>query len=60
MDVKVQLGAVWHFSLAVRDPEKSAQFWTKNFDLQEMFRSNEAIGLTNDACFESFALSVAR
>jgi catechol 2,3-dioxygenase-like lactoylglutathione lyase family enzyme len=47
--VKVRLGAIWHFSLAVRDPEKSAQFWTENFDLQEMFRSNEAIGLTNDA-----------
>ncbi len=53
-DVKVQLGAVWHFSLAVRDPEKSAQFWTKNFDLQEMFRSDEAIGLTNDATIIGF------
>jgi hypothetical protein len=29
--MKIQLGAVWHFSLAVRDPAKSAQFWTKNF-----------------------------
>jgi catechol 2,3-dioxygenase-like lactoylglutathione lyase family enzyme len=47
--VRVQLGAVWHFSLAVSDPEKSAQFWTTNFDLHEMFRSDEAIGLTNDA-----------
>ena len=47
--MKVQLGAVWHFSLAVRDLEKSAQFWTKNFDLKEMFRSDEAIALTNDA-----------
>ena len=54
MDVKVQLGAVWHFSLAVRDPEKSAQFWTKNFDLQEMFRSDEAIALTNDAIIIGF------
>jgi catechol 2,3-dioxygenase-like lactoylglutathione lyase family enzyme len=47
--MKVQLGAVWHFSLAVTDPEKSAQFWIKNFDLKEMGRSDEAIGLTNDA-----------
>jgi len=54
MDVKVQLGAVWHFSLAVRDPEKSAQFWTKNFDLHEMFRSDEAIALTNDAIIIGF------
>ena len=47
--VKVKLGPVWHFSLAVKDPEKSAQFWTTNFELQEMFRSDEAIGLTNGA-----------
>ena len=52
--MKVQLGAVWHFSFAVRDPEKSAQFWTENFDLQEMGRSNEGIGLTNDAIIIAF------
>jgi catechol 2,3-dioxygenase-like lactoylglutathione lyase family enzyme len=46
--VNVQLGAVWHFSLAVSDPEKSAQFWIENFALTEMFRSGESIGLTND------------
>ena len=54
MDVKVQLGAVWHFSVAVKNPEKSAQFWTKNFDLHEMFRSDEAIALTNDAIIIGF------
>ena len=47
--MKVHLGAVWHFSVAVIDPAKSAQFWTKNFDLHEMFRSDEAVGLTDDA-----------
>ena len=47
--MKVRLGAVGHFSLAVRDPERSAQFWTQNFDLEEMFRFDEGIGLTNDA-----------
>ncbi len=52
--MKVQLGAVWHFSLAVADPAKSAEFWTKNFDLQEMFRSDEAIALTNDAIIIGF------
>ncbi len=52
--VRVQLGAVWHFSLAVIDPEKSAEFWTKNFDLHEMFRSDEAIALTNDAIIIGF------
>ena len=34
---------------AVRDPEASAAFWTKNFDLHEVFRVEGAIGLTNDA-----------
>jgi catechol 2,3-dioxygenase-like lactoylglutathione lyase family enzyme len=52
--MKVQLGAVWHFSLAVGDPEKSAEFWTKNFELREMFRSDEAIALTNDAMIIGF------
>jgi catechol 2,3-dioxygenase-like lactoylglutathione lyase family enzyme len=52
--MKVQLGPVWHFSLAVSDPERTAQFWATNFDLQEMFRSDEAIGLTNDAMIMGF------
>lgn len=45
----VKLGVVGHFGLAVRDPEASAAFWTRNFDLHEIFRSEGAIGLTNDA-----------
>ncbi len=52
--MKIQLGTVWHFSLAVSDPEKTAQFWTKNFDLKEMFRSSEALALTNDALIIGF------
>ena len=52
--MKVRLGAVWHFSLAVTDPEKSAHFWTKNFDLQEMFRSDEAVALTDDVIIIGF------
>lgn len=47
--MKVKLGAVGHFGLAVRDPERSAAFWTANFDLEEMFRFEDGIGLTNDA-----------
>ena len=50
----IQLGPVWHFSLAVTNPEKSAQFWTRNFDLKEMGRSDEAIGLTNGATIIGF------
>lgn len=52
--MKVQLAAVWHFSFAVSDPEKSAHFWTENFDLQVMFRSDEAFALTNDALIIGF------
>lgn len=47
--MKVKLGVVGHFGLAVKDPEMSAQFWTKNFDLQEIFRFEDGIGLSNDA-----------
>jgi catechol 2,3-dioxygenase-like lactoylglutathione lyase family enzyme len=47
--MKVKLGAVGHFGLAVRDPERSARFWTGSFDLEEMFRFPDGIGLTNDA-----------
>lgn len=45
----MKLGVVGHFGLAVRDPETSAQFWTKNFDLKELFRFEDGIGLSNDA-----------
>lgn len=47
--MKVELGAVGHFGLAVRDPQSSAQFWTTNFDLEEIFRFEDGIGLSNDA-----------
>lgn len=44
----IKLGHVGHFSLAVNDVERAARFWTKNFDLKEMFRFEDGIGLTND------------
>ncbi|HEY9181499.1 MAG TPA: VOC family protein [Candidatus Baltobacteraceae bacterium] len=47
--MKVQLGAVGHFGLAVRDPQRSASFWTNNFDLKELFRVEDGVGLSNDA-----------
>jgi catechol 2,3-dioxygenase-like lactoylglutathione lyase family enzyme len=52
--MKIQLGTVWHFSIAVRDPGEHANFWTKNFELREMFRSDEAVALTNDAVIIGF------
>jgi catechol 2,3-dioxygenase-like lactoylglutathione lyase family enzyme len=45
----IKLGAVGHFSLAVGDPERSARFWTKNFDLEEIFRFDDGIAVSNDA-----------
>lgn len=45
----VKLGAVGHFSLAVKDPERSAKFWTGNFDLKEIFRFEDGIAVSNDA-----------
>lgn len=47
--MRIPLGVVGHFSLAVSDPERSAKFWTKNFDLKEIFRFDEGMGLSNDA-----------
>lgn len=47
--MSVKLGVVGHFGLAVRDPETSAKFWTANFDLEEIFRFEDGIGLSNDA-----------
>jgi len=45
----VKLGAVGHFSLAVEDPNASAAWWSKNFDLHEIFRFDGGVGISNDA-----------
>lgn len=47
--MKVELGQVGHFGLSVRVPKSSAKFWTENFDLEEIFRFEDGIGLSNDA-----------
>jgi hypothetical protein len=47
--MRVQLGAVGHFGLAVRDPEASARWWTTHFDLDEMFRFEGGIAVSSDA-----------
>ena len=46
--MKISLGTVGHFSLAVKDPDESAQWWKKSFDLRQMFRGDDYVGLTND------------
>jgi catechol 2,3-dioxygenase-like lactoylglutathione lyase family enzyme len=47
--MKIALGAVGHFGLAVRDPQRSARWWRGLFDLQTMFEGEGYVGLTNDA-----------
>lgn len=46
--MKVKLGTVGHFSVAVRDPEASAKWWRNNFDLNVMFHFEDGVGLTNE------------
>lgn len=47
--MKVKLGTVGHFGLAVRDPKSSAAWWRKHFDLHEIFSGDDHVGLSNDA-----------
>ena len=44
----IELGTVGHFGLSVRDPHASAKWWQKNFDLEELFRDEDYVGLSND------------
>jgi catechol 2,3-dioxygenase-like lactoylglutathione lyase family enzyme len=47
--MKVKLGSVAHFSLAVRDPIASAAWWLAHFDLVEVRRTDDRVLLRNDA-----------
>lgn len=47
--MRIKLGTVGHFGLAVREPRKSARWWQKLFDLQRLFDGDGYVGLTNDA-----------
>lgn len=47
--MRIKLGVVGHFSIAVEDPDDSAAWWRKNFDLEEIFRFDDGVGLSNDA-----------
>ena len=46
---RVRLGTVGHFGLSVRDPDRSAKWWSAVFDLDEIFRYDGGVGLSNDA-----------
>ena len=45
----IALGNVAHFSLAVTDPQASAEWWLSLFDLAEWDRSASRVVLGNDA-----------
>jgi catechol 2,3-dioxygenase-like lactoylglutathione lyase family enzyme len=46
--MKIKLGTVGHFGLAVRDPHESVKWWQTLFDLEKIFEGDDYIGLTND------------
>jgi catechol 2,3-dioxygenase-like lactoylglutathione lyase family enzyme len=52
--MRVQLGPVSHFNIAVDDPVASAAWWRSNFDLDEWGRSDSGILLGNDAIMIGF------
>ena len=45
--MKIPLGVVGHFGLAVRDPKASAAWWKSHFDLHEIFSGDDYVGLSN-------------
>jgi catechol 2,3-dioxygenase-like lactoylglutathione lyase family enzyme len=47
--MKIQLGTVGHFGVAVRDPRKSARWWQRVFDLTKIFEGDGYVGLTNES-----------
>ena len=46
--MKIKLGTVGHFGLAVREPKKSARWWRRIFDLETLFEGLDYVGLTNE------------
>lgn len=47
--MRVRLGPVGHFGIAVADPQTSAGFWTRTFDLDELFRYEHGVAVGNAA-----------
>jgi catechol 2,3-dioxygenase-like lactoylglutathione lyase family enzyme len=45
----IQLGAVGHFSLAVRDPKRSARWWTGTMGLREQFKFRGGVAVGNES-----------
>lgn len=45
--MKIALGRVGHFGLAVSDPQKSAKWWQSVFDVEKMFEGEDYVGVTS-------------
>lgn len=58
--MKIKLGAVWHFGLAVRDPRKSARWWRSLFDLEVLGQGAGYVALTNGDIIIGFVKGVPR
>src|ERR1700681_1792896 len=46
--MRVKLGHVGHFGLAVRNPDASAAWWQADLDLEEILRLADGLGLSDD------------
>jgi catechol 2,3-dioxygenase-like lactoylglutathione lyase family enzyme len=46
--MKVHLGVVGHFALAVENPKRSASWWAERFDLEQIFEGDDYVGMSND------------
>ncbi len=46
--MKVKVGVVGHFSIAVANVKRSEQFWTGNFDLKRIFEFDDGVAVSND------------
>ena len=45
--MKIALGTVGHFGLAVRDPKQSAKWWQSIFDVEKMFEGDDYVGISS-------------
>jgi catechol 2,3-dioxygenase-like lactoylglutathione lyase family enzyme len=43
------LGAVGHFGLSVREPKRSAKWWTEQIGLEQQFVFDDVVAVGNDA-----------
>ena len=56
----IRLGVVGHFSLAVRNPKKSARWWTGTMGLKKEFEFPDGVVVGNEAVAIAFFKGVPR